>query len=146
MIVLDTNVISELIRPQPEPAVVSWVDDLPLDNVFITAITAAELLFGVARLPDGRRKQTLTTRVRELIDEDFEDRVLPFDRLAGAHYARICAEREQKGRPISMADAQIAAICCWSDTRLATRNVSDFVDTGVEVINPWETRTRRKSE
>lgn len=146
MIVLDTNVISELIRSEPEPAVVSWVDDLPPDDVFITAITAAELLFGVARLPDGRRRHTLSTKVRELIDEDFEDHVLPFDRSAAPHYARICATREQRGRPISTADAQIAAICCWLDTRLATRNADDFDDTSVDVINPWEIRARRKNK
>lgn len=137
MIVLDTNVVSELMRPDPATSVETWVDQLPPDDVFITAITAAELLFGVERLPDGRRRRALAGRVRALIDEDFEERVLPFDAAAAPHYAIVCTTRERLGRPISMADSQIAAICRLFGARLATRNTRDFADTGTTVINPW---------
>ncbi|ACU97361.1 type II toxin-antitoxin system VapC family toxin [Saccharomonospora viridis] len=138
MIVLDTNVVSELLRRAPDAGVVAWVDRLPVESVFITAVTAAELRYGVARLPDGRRKQVLDVKIGELLTEDFEDRVLPFDTGSAAHYATIVAARERAGSPISAADAQIAAICRYYRARLATRNVGDFVGTGVELINPWE--------
>jgi len=138
VIVLDTNVVSELMRPVPADDIVSWVDQYPAGDVFITAVTAAELQYGVARLPDGRRKAMLAIRVVELLDEDFQDQILPFGRAAAAHYAQIVAAREQGGRPISMADAQIAAVCRHYDARLATRNTKDFIDTGVPVLNPWD--------
>lgn len=138
MIVLDTNVISELMRRDPDQNVVAWVDEYPADLIFLTAITAAELLYGIARLPDGDRKKLLTSRTRELLEEDFAGQVLAFTADAGARYAEIVASRESTGRPISMADAQIAAICRFHGTDLATRNVQDFAGTGVRVLNPWE--------
>lgn len=141
MIVLDTNVISELMRSEPHPAVVDWVDQLPVETVFITAVTEAELRYGVARLSDSARKDVLATKVEGLIAEDFEDQVLPFDTEAASHYADIAASREQCGRPISMADAQIAAICRLHHARLATRNVPDFTDTGIDMTNPWTAPT-----
>lgn len=137
MIVLDTNVISELIRQVPDDRVVTWLDSFPVGDVFITAVTAAELQYGVARLPDGRRKTTLMTTVAELLAEEFHDQVLPFGVHAAAHYVDIAAARERQGLPISMADAQIAAICRCHDAELATRNVKDFADTGVSVRDPW---------
>lgn len=142
MIVLDTNVVSELMRKAPEPCVVSWVDRFSASDVLVTAVTAAELMYGVARLPAGRRKRNLHTKVEGLLTEDFEDQILPFDALAATHYAEIVASRERAGRPISMADAQIAAICRNWRARLATRNVDDFVDTGVDAVNPWDAATR----
>lgn len=138
MIVLDTNVVSELMRQAPDADVLDWVDQHPADDVYITAVTAAELRYGVARLPDGRRKVTMTTRVAELLAEDFRDQILPFGADEAAHYARIAVSRENRGGPISMADAQIAAICRRYGASLATRNVKDFVDTGVHVCDPWE--------
>lgn len=139
MIVLDTNVVSALMRKDPEPGVVRWVDQFPADDVFITAITAAELEYGVARLPDGRRKRDLAVAVSELLTEDFQEQILPFEGDAAAYYAHIAASRERDGRPISMADAQIAAICRRHDARLATRNVNDFTGASVTVSNPWNT-------
>ena len=138
MIVLDTNVVSELMRKDADAEVVAWVDRHPGDQVFITAVTAAELLYGVARLPDGRRKQALAVKVRDLIDEDFEDQVLPFSSDSARHYAEIVASRERLGKPINMADAQIAAICRQYDLGLGTRNTKDFADTGIRVLNPWD--------
>lgn len=138
MIVLDTNVVSELMRSEPAERVVEWVDQYPADDVFVTAVTAAELLYGVERLPDSRRKSVLMVKVAELLAEDFQGRVLPFGIAAAARYAQISAARERVGLPISMADAQIAAICRHHNAHLATRNTRDFVDTGVRVLNPWD--------
>jgi toxin FitB len=142
VIVLDTNVVSELMQKAPEPRVVSWVDRFSASDVLVTAVTAAELMYGVARLPEGRRKRELHIRVEELLTEDFEDQILPFDAPAATHYAEIVSSRERAGRPISMADAQIAAICRNWSAALATRNVDDFVDTGVDALNPWDAATR----
>jgi toxin FitB len=139
MIVLDTNVISELMHPRAHPDVVAWVDEQPVDHVYLTAVTTAELRYGVARLPNGRRKADLADRVRRTIEEDFADRILPFDDEAASHYADIVVDREQRGMAISMADAQIAAICRTHSADLATRNTKDFVDTGIDVIDPWQT-------
>ncbi len=137
MIVLDTNVISELMRATPEPSVIDWIDTQADIDLFVTAITVAELFYGIARLPDGRRKSNLATHFERVIDEDFDHRVLPFDEPAAAHYGDIAAAREHGGRPISVADAQIAAICRSHDSMLATRNVNDFASTGITVIDPW---------
>ncbi len=138
MIVLDTNVISELARRVPDPGVLSWLDSLEVSDVATTAITAAELRYGVARLSDGRRKRELAVVVRGILAEDFRGRVFPFDERASVRYADIVAGRERIGRPIGVADAQIAAICRDSGAMLATRNTADFEETGIELINPWE--------
>jgi predicted nucleic acid-binding protein len=142
VIVLDTNVVSELMRQAPEPGVVRWVDRFPAEDIFLTAVTAAELMYGVARLPEGRRKRELLVRIGDLLAEDFQDQILPFDAPAATHYAEIVASRERAGRPISMADAQTASICRTWSAELATRNVNDFVDTGVRVVNPWDPTQR----
>ena len=138
MIILATNVISELARIDPEPVVVTWLDSLPAAEVATTAITAAELLYGVARLPDGRRRAALAETIDVLINEDFRGRLEPFDGLAAEQYATVVVGREKKGRPISTADAQIAAICRVHSATLATRNIGDFTDTGIGLINPWD--------
>jgi predicted nucleic acid-binding protein len=138
VIILDTNVISELTRPVPEPGVVSWLDSLTAEETAITAITAAELRYGVRRLPDGRRKNELSAAVYAIINTDFRGRVAPFDVLAADHYADVVAGRERIGHPISTSDAQIAAICRVLDATLATRNTSDFTDTGIGLIDPWK--------
>ena len=137
MIVWDTNVVSELMRPEPNDQVVMWTDRQPVDEVFITAITLAELWYGIGRLPIGRRRNELAEVFDEMLTQDFEHRVLDFDRVAAAHYADLVVERERIGRPISMADAQIAAICRSHGAAVATRNVDDFSDVGVDVVNPW---------
>jgi len=137
VIVLDTNVVSELMRQVPDDTVVRWVDRYPADEVFITAVTAAELAYGVARLPGGRRKTVLAAKVSELLTEDLQDQILPFDDVAAECYGEIAAAREEQGRPISMADAQIAAICRRFAACLATRNIKDFADVGITLLNPW---------
>ena len=137
MIVLDTNVVSELIRAAPSEFVVTWVDRQPAPEMYLTAITVAELLYGVARLPDGSRKADLAERIEAMLNEDFEQRVVSFDETAAAHYADIVVRRERAGRPIGMADAQIAATCRSHGAVLATRNMDDFSDTGVTIVNPW---------
>ena len=138
MIVLDTNVISELARQVPDPGVLSWLDSLEVSEVATTAITAAELRYGVARLPDGHRKRELAVVIRGILAEDFHGRVLSFDERASARYADIVIGRERIGRPIGIADAQIAAICRDSGAILVTRNIADFEETGIELINPWK--------
>lgn len=138
MILLDTNVLSELIRPEPDEGVTEWLDSLDAATVGTTAITVAELLYGVARLPAGRRKERLSGAIRGLIEEDFDGRVEPFDVKAATHYADLLSDRETAGRPISVADAQIAAICRKLGATLATRNTSDFADTGIDILDPWQ--------
>ena len=138
MIVLDTNVISELARQAPDPGALSWLDSLEVSDVATTAVTAAELRYGVARLPDGHRKQELTVVIRGILTEDFHGRVLPFDERASVRYADIVAARQRIGRSIGVADAQIAAICRDLDGILATRNTADFEETGIELIDPWK--------
>ena len=138
MIVLHTNVICELTRQSPAPRVISWLDALTTAEIATTAITAAELLHGVAKMPDGRRKTELAAAVHGLLNDDFQGRVLSFGEPAAHRYADIVTGRERPGRPIGMADAQIAAICRTNDATLATRNTDDFHETGIELINPWQ--------
>jgi hypothetical protein len=138
VIVLDTNVISELARQAPDPGALSWLDSLEVSDVATTAVTAAELRYGVARLPDGHRKRELTVVIRGILTEDFHGRVLPFDERASMRYAEIVTGRERIGRPIGVADAQIAAICRDLGAILATRNTTGFEEAGVELIDPWK--------
>lgn len=137
MIILDTNVLSEVIRQTPDTDVLAWLDSLPATEVATTAITAAELLYGVTRLPDGHRKTSLTAAVHALVNDEFPGRVEPFDASAAAQYAVVVSEREKLGRPISAADAQIAAICRARRATLATGNIKDFEEAGIELVNPW---------
>jgi predicted nucleic acid-binding protein len=137
VIVLDTNVISEIFRPAPDPHVIAWLEDLTGD-VAVTAVTLAELLAGVRRLPDGRRRSVLAERIDAALEPYRETRaILPFDAAAAEHYAEILAARSAAGRPIHTADAQIAAICRAHGATCATRNVKDFDGTGVDVVDPW---------
>lgn len=138
MIVLDTNVISELTRPVPDSGVIAWLDSQPAEETAVTAITVAELRYGVRRLPDGRRKAELSEAVSALVDTDFRGRVEAFDVLAAEQYADVVTMRERAGRPISTSDAQIAAICRVLNATLATRNTADFASTGVDLIDPWK--------
>jgi toxin FitB len=138
VIILDTNVISELTRPVPDSGVIAWVDSQPTEETAVTAITVAELRYGVRRLPDGRRKTELSEAVSALVDADFRGRVEAFDALAAEQYADVVATRERTGGPISTSDAQIAAICRVLNATLATRNTADFTGTGVGLINPWK--------
>lgn len=139
MIILDTNVISEAFKPQPDSHVITWMQALTGD-VAITAITLAELLAGVRRVPAGRRKSLLTTGVDAAVEPYRHSTViLPFDDAAADQYAEVLAAREQAGCPIHTADAQIAAICRAHGATCATRNTKDFEHTGIELLNPWST-------
>jgi predicted nucleic acid-binding protein len=137
MIVLDTNILSEVIRPAPEPAVLRWLAAQSATSVFISTITEAELRYGVAVLPAGKRRATLAAQIAGMIEVDFLGRILPFDSSATIAYAEIAAGRRLAGRPIGQADAQIAAIARSRGAELATRNVADFEGCGVEIVNPW---------
>lgn len=134
--VLDTNVVSELMRTAPEPAVLNWLDAQPSSELWLTAVVAAELMFGVARLPEGARKQQLAHNVAAMLEQDFAGQVLAYDLAAASIYAELVAQRERAGRPIAMADAQIAAICLTHGASLVTRNEKDFEGLGLVVINP----------
>lgn len=138
MIILDTNILSEVIRPTPEPRVLHWLAGQPVASVFISAITEAELRYGVAVLPDGKRRAALAVQIANMLAVDFSGRILPFDSPAAVAYAEIAASRRATGRPITQADAQIAAIVRSRGAALATRNIQDFDGCGVEVINPWQ--------
>ncbi|ESQ13100.1 MAG: type II toxin-antitoxin system VapC family toxin [Thiohalocapsa sp. PB-PSB1] len=137
MILLDTNVISELLRKEPEPAVLAWLDRQPDNDLYFCSVTKAELELGVAMLPDGRRKRQLAQAVTDALAE-FEGRCLDYDCEATANYVAIASESRTHGRPMSVEDMLIAAIARTNECRLATRNTSDFdfLDS-LEIENPW---------
>jgi toxin FitB len=137
MIVFDTNVGSELMNPVPDEAVLKWYAAQRSKGLCTTAITVAEIRYGLARLPSGRRRTVLSAAADEIFGE-FADLILPFDAAAAALYPAVVLEREQAGLPIDLPDAQIAAICRVMEARLATRNTKDFHGTGVDLVNPWE--------
>lgn len=136
MIVLDTNVISELARPAPDPAVLAWVDAQA--ELAIAATALAELRFGVARLRESKRKRSLSDAIEQFIYDDLAGLVLAFDSACAEAYGLIVAARERAGRPIGIADAQIAATCAVHTAVLATRNTQDFLNTGIALVNPWD--------
>jgi predicted nucleic acid-binding protein len=137
MILLDTNVLSELMRPEPNVDVIRWVDNQFTSTLFTNAITRAEIELGMALLPEGKRKQTLTVLAQDMFDK-FPQRCLSFEELAAVHYGRIVASRIKIGRPISVEDAQIASIALANGLRLATRDEKDFAEIpDLFVINPW---------
>ncbi len=137
MIVLDTNIISELLRPTPNPQVETWLAAQDGETLFFTTVGEAELRHGVALLPAGRRRGALGKAIEGMLEEDFRNRILPFDRAAARAYASIVAERRALGRPISQFDCQIAAIARARAAAVATRNTGDFEGCGIAVIDPW---------
>ncbi len=137
MMLLDTNVLSELLKVKPSRAVRSWVESQPLLGLFTTTITEAEMLFGVALLPQGKRRDDLEEAISALLGIDFAGRLLPFDSPAAREFAVVAAARRRAGRPITQADAQIAAIARSRGATLASRNTSDFEGCGIDLINPW---------
>jgi predicted nucleic acid-binding protein len=137
MIVLDTNVISELMRATPSDTVSHWVAGHPVADLFTTAVTQAEILFGLAILPAGRRRADLEDAARRVFEEDFDQRILPFDEAAARQFAAVAAARRKLGRSISISDTQIAAIASAHGASVATRNVVDFEDCGLTIIDPW---------
>lgn len=139
MILLDTNVLSEFMRPAPSARVVAWLDAQATDQVWVSAVTLAEIELGNALMPDGQRKLGLKTAAKAMFAEDFAGRCLPFDEQAAKCYATVVASRIRLGRPISVEDAQIASIATVHGLTLATRNERgfDFIE-GLAVVNPWE--------
>ena len=139
MILLDTNVVSEMMRPFPDPGVTLWLDAFPSSEVWVSAITKAEIYLGIAVLPDGKRRERLFILAELMFSEDFKGQCLPFDCESSPVYGRMIAERNRQGRPISVEDAQIAAIAVTGRLTLATRNEKDF--TGIQeldIVNPWD--------
>jgi toxin FitB len=137
MIVLDTNVLSEEMRSAPEPKAHAWLRAQGPALLFTTAVTEAELLYGIAVLPDGKRKTELMAAAQRIMAL-FAGRILPFDSAAAAELAAILALRRQLGRPIGIHDAQIAAIARSRGMSVATRDIADFADCGVALIDPWK--------
>ncbi len=137
MRVLDTNVVSETMRALPHAAVLAWLDAQEPRDLWLTAVVAAELMSGVARLPEGARRQQLAHGVAAMLEQDFAGQVLAFDLASASVYADLVAQRERSGKPIGMADAQIAATCLVHQATLVTRNLKDFEGLGLTLINPW---------
>lgn len=137
MIVLDTNVLSELMRMSPSRRVMDWWKARPLSELFVTTITEAEILHGIELLPSGKRRTALEAAVTEMFGSDFDERILPFDSDAAPEFAKVVAARRGLGRPISHPDAQIAAIARSRGAAVATRNTEDFKDCEIRVLNPW---------
>jgi predicted nucleic acid-binding protein len=138
VIVLDTNVLSETLRPKPADSVKRWMEAQPAATLFTTTICEAEILYGLALLPTGRRRAGLERAVAAIFEEELSGRILPFDSRAARAFAEIAARRRRSGRPIGEFDAQIAAIASAHGAAVATRNAEDFADCRVKVISPWE--------
>ena len=134
---LDTKVLSELLRAAPAPAVLAWFAEQPAQSLFVSAVTQAEMLLGARLLPAGKRRAALEAAVQAMFDEDFAGRILAFDSATVPAYADIVSTRRSAGRPISQFDAQIAAIAQHHGARLATRNLADFEGCGLALVNPW---------
>ncbi|UCH26339.1 MAG: type II toxin-antitoxin system VapC family toxin [Trueperaceae bacterium] len=137
MILLDTNILSEIMKAEPDARVVAWLDDQPATSLFVSAVTRAEIELGIALLPEGRRKEAIITASRTMFEE-FSGRCLAFGERAAVHYGQLVAERTKKGRPITVEDAQIASIALVHGLHLATRNTRDFE--GIPkllLIDPW---------
>ncbi len=137
MIILDTNVLSALMRKLPDADVVGWLDRQPAESVWITSITLFEARLGIALLPDGKRRRALTSAFGRLLEEDLENRVLDFDTGAANEAAELAARRQRAGRQIDIRDTQIAGIALVRHATLATRNTRHFADLEINVIDPW---------
>ncbi len=139
MFVIDTNVASELMRPTPEPSVAAWIAERDAEDMFLTAVSEAELRYGVAIVQAGRRRDALEVAMAKWLEVGIGERILPFDSAAARAYAEIAAARRRAGRPIGEADCQIAGITRQRGAVLVTRNVRDFLGSGVEIVDPWAT-------
>jgi predicted nucleic acid-binding protein len=137
VIVLDTDVISEATRPAAESRVMAWLRSRPLEELAMTAVSLAEISYGLCRLPRGRRRDDLAARFRTFLARGFNDRILAFDAAAAGVYGEIVMARQTAGRPIDAFDAMIAAIARSRAAVIATRNVADFDGCGVTVLDPW---------
>ena len=137
MILLDTNIISELMRPAPNASVQAWIDDRSPSEIGTTVICYAEILYGIATLPEGRRSREMHAAAERIFLELFKDALLPFDASAATVYAELAAEHRRTGRTVGILDLQIAAIARAHDAPLATRNIRHFTDCGIELIDPF---------
>ena len=137
MLVLDTTVPSEALKPVPSEAVLQWLAQQSRDVVFTTAITQAEILYGVEMLPSGKRRNRLYAAIKRLFVDEFDGRVLPFDSDSALVYPEIVARRAHLGRPLSHFDALVASICQSRNATIATRNTNDFENCGLTIVNPW---------
>jgi hypothetical protein len=137
MIILDTNVASEMMKSSPELQVLAWLNAQTASHVFITATSKAEILYGIERLPVGKKRDLLRSAANEMFERQFRERVLPFDEIAAEAFAAIAASRRRAGQPIGQFDCQIAAIARARGSAVATRDTADFADCGIELINPW---------
>jgi|ERR1022692_1575919 predicted nucleic acid-binding protein len=137
MIILDTNVLSELMRPKPSPLVVTWAAKQPATELFTTSITEAEIFYGIQLLTKGKRREGLLAAAEAMFAEDFKGRIFGFESDAARVFSTIAAHRRALGRPISHADAQIAAIAQVRGAKLATRNVTDFENCDLAIVDPW---------
>lgn len=137
MILVDTNVISETLRQQPDPAVVRWMDAQSVETLYLSAVTVAELRYGIAVLPEGRRRQVLHSGLEQSVLPLFEGRILPFDGAAAESYAELMAAARRRGRGVSAADGYIAATAHAAGLMVATRDTSPFEAVGLAVVNPW---------
>lgn len=138
MIVLDTNVISEIMRERPDERVMAWLGRQKTLHLAVTTLTLAEIQRGLKRLPAGARRRKLEANFAEFIARGFEGRILSFDEQAAATYGEVCAQRESKGLHADPLDLMIAAVAKDADASLATRNTGDFSHCGIRLINPWE--------
>lgn len=138
MILLDTNVVSEAMASAPNRAVLEWLNDRETESLYLSTITIAEIGYGLETLPDGRRRRTLSDRFERFVTTGFSHRVLSFDETAARVYGELMAHRRKQGRPMSALDGQIASIARASRFAVATRNVRDFEECGVEIVNPFE--------
>ena len=138
MIILDTNIISELMKSSPNSNVANWVDAQKSSDLFLSVITVAEVSYGLNALPNGKRRKSLETAFHAMLNEAFEHRVVEFDESAALQYGDLMAHRKSSGRPMSICDGQIAAIALKHHAAVATRNIQDFQDCGFELINPFD--------
>jgi predicted nucleic acid-binding protein len=137
VIILDTNVLSEIMKVTPSTRVIQWLGQYPLPQLFTTTISEAEILYGIELLPKGKRRTALESAMETIFAEDFEGRILPFDSEAAHAFGRIASGRRAAGRPVTEFDAQIAAIAFCHGATVATRNTMDFDGCGIAVLNPW---------
>lgn len=144
MIILDTNVISETLRPNPHYNVLTWLNEKDNDDLYLSAVVLAELFSGVVCMPDGKRKREFRFKLAEAVQIRFDEQTLPFDTLCAMQYAELMGKNQRQGRLMSMADTQLAATCLHYGAALATRNTKDFIHCGIELIDPWQASTSRR--
>lgn len=137
MTILDTSVLSEVVKPRPEPKVLDWLGAQNYSDVYVTALTVAEMLHGLHRMPAGKRQAELLAAVDAMFQHEFAGRILPFDEAAAISYAHLMAGLERAGRKTGSFDAQIAAVARVHSATVATRNIKDFEHSGVSLVDPW---------